>query len=95
MSEPKPIYTDNKITLKYRPEAMTLNDMCVLEMPPSFIKIRQLLAKHFVDAQGNYVEDIEAAELAIGNISKSGIAELIAGLWQQINEYSEKSIDPN
>lgn len=83
-----------EIKLKYRPEKMTLNDMCVLEQPPSHSKVRELLAKHFVNGNGEYIEDVKAAELAIGEIPKDDIRLLLNDLWKQINEYSQEN-DPN
>ncbi len=81
------------ITLKYRPELMTLNDMCLLEKPRSYSDVRDLLANHFVNGDGGWVDDIEAAKLAVGDIPKGEIKHLLNELWDQINNYGND--DPN
>ncbi len=87
--------TDEKkeITLKYRPSMMTLNDMCNLEQPSSYNALRDLLAKHFINGTGEWIDDIEAAKLAVGNASKGEIKHLLSDLWGQINNYGND--DPN
>ena len=86
--------SDIEITLKYRPEKMTLNDMCTLETPSSHAELRSLLAKHFVDKNGDYIEDTKEAERLVGMVTKEDLATLLSGLWSQIANHG-KINDPN
>jgi len=86
-----------KFTLKYRPEVMTLNDMCVFERPASYVEVRELLAKHIINGTGEYVEDAERAQKMVGAVPTKEAGKLLNQLYKQMNDYNRREIeaDPN
>lgn len=89
----------NKYSLRFNPEKMTLGDMCTLERPTSFIEIREALAKHIVNGANEWINE-ELARNIVSEIPRPEMQDWINGLWEQINsegdeDFTEKKGSPS